>query len=423
MLDNDRALQIYLKNKDQFQGMPESEAISLIRRTAGILVGGAPGVTAPPVASALAAAAPAPVPMAAPVPTPAPLPEGDVVPASETEATAENPYQSPQQVALRAFDKANPQTPAVVPVKGAPRDYVAEARQQANDSKRRALAEGVAIAEETTLDPKVQKILDDRLLQYGAELAQVNPDKQRAIWMSVAQAGLKMAQSQSPYFMQALASGMEAGLEGYSEAKANAAEKKARLQDAKENLVLKSIDLRNQAIRDAVAANKDARATASDEAALRKDTLGGIVLGETAGETIKSVGLGNLLTTANIANTYSTIRSRAATDALAARAATAGGSALGAAYKSGIASEAAYGRDYAEKAMENSDLTPDDPGYTKAFSRKVAEGRTIFRNSNPQWNAISNKVEGVTTLKGEEKVKKKPPPEKPSLFSRLNPFD
>ena len=148
-----------------------------------------------------------------------------------------------------------------------------------------------------------------------------------------------------------------------------------------------------------------------------------MVLGETAGDTIKSVGLGNQLTTANIANTYSAIRSRGAADARAARAATAGGSALSAAYKLGIASEATYGRDYAEKAMENSYLTPDDPGYTKAFNLKVVEGRTIYRNSNPQWNAISNQVEGVPTLKRPKNEKKNPPPEKPSLFSRLNPFD
>jgi hypothetical protein len=118
---------------------------------------------------------------------------------------------------------------------------------------------------------------------------------------------------------------MEAGIDGYSEAKAKAAEKKARLQDAKEDLSMKAIELRAQAVKDAIGARQASKQAAAADATLFKDTLGGVVAGETAGDVIRSAALGNQQTQANIANIYSQIGERAAAGKRAERAARSGG--------------------------------------------------------------------------------------------------
>ena len=62
-----------------------------------------------------------------------------------------------------------------------------------------------------------------------------------------------MAQSQSPYFATALAEGLESGLTGFNKARADASEKKARLQTRQEDLILKRVEALKSAQRDAVA--------------------------------------------------------------------------------------------------------------------------------------------------------------------------
>jgi hypothetical protein len=114
---------------------------------------------------------------------------------------------------------------------------------------------------------------------------------------------------------------MEAGIDGYSEAKAKAAEKKARLQDAKEELSMKAIELRAQAVKDAIAARKDATQSAAAETALRKDALGLIINQQTAPEQIRAVGLNNRQTEAQIANLGSMVLERGRASARADRAA------------------------------------------------------------------------------------------------------
>ena len=70
--------------------------------------------------------------------------------------------------------------------------------------------------------------------------------------MALALAGAKMAQSQSPYFASALAEGLESGLTGFNKARADASEKKARLQTRKEDLILKRFEALERARDDAV---------------------------------------------------------------------------------------------------------------------------------------------------------------------------
>jgi hypothetical protein len=305
-----QARNFYVKNRDKFPGMGMTQAVEQMVRGGEIPVA---AVEAAPTAIPVAAAAPAPMAAQAPVAVVEAAPEASPPPAPE--------YMNQYENALAAFRLANPETAAPAAVKGKPVDYAAMARNVAKERQREELEANVEISRTAQIDPDTQKLIDDRLSRYGIELTQADKDRQQATWMAVAQAGMKMAQSQSPYFMQALASGMEAGIDGYSEAKAKAAEKKARLQDAKEELSMKAIELRAQAVKDAIAARQASKQSAAADAALQKDTLAGIVGEQTAGEVIKSAALGNQQTQANIANIYSQIGERAAAGKRAAAAA------------------------------------------------------------------------------------------------------
>jgi hypothetical protein len=232
---------------------------------------------------------------------------------------------NPYEMALFTYNQENPVVAAAPAAKGAPVDYAARVRQQIENSRRDELEANAKISRETKLDPEIQELISNRSKRYETELSQADKDRKQATWMAVAQAGMKMAQSQSPYFMQALASGMEAGIDGYSEAKAKAAEKKARLQDAKEDLVLRAKELRDQAVEKGINARLASKTAAAADATLFKDTLGGVLAGETAGDVVKSAKLGNELTTAQITKVYSDMATDKARLALAARAATSGG--------------------------------------------------------------------------------------------------
>jgi len=314
----DQALSFYKKNRNKFPGMTASQAVDQIVRGGEIPVAAVEAApVAAPVAAALAAAAPAPapVPMAAPEPVVEDQPEAPPAPV----------YVGPNQAALRAYQLANPEAPASAPAaKNAPVDYAVMAKNAATKRQLDSLNINAEIERTTTLSPEMQKVIDDRLKRYGIQLTQVDKDKQQATWMAVAQAGMKMAQSQSPYFMQALASGMEAGIDGYSEAKAKAAEKKARLQDLKEDLSIKAIELRDQAVKDAINANLAARQGAAADTTLQKEALGLIVAGETAPDVVEAARLGNKLTSAQISQIFNNIKNDNVRVSLARAAATSG---------------------------------------------------------------------------------------------------
>jgi hypothetical protein len=215
---------------------------------------------------------------------------------------------NPYEMALASYNKENPIVPPTPPVKGAPVDYLARARQDIANARRAELDAAAEISRNTKLDPEIQDLISKRQARYETELSDADKDRKQATWMAVAQAGMKMAQSQSPYFMQALASGMEAGVEGYSEAKAKAAEKKARLQDAKEDLVIKAKELRDQAVKDAISARLASKQAAAADTQLLKDALSTQVAGATAGDVVKSAALGNRLTEAQISKIFSDIK-------------------------------------------------------------------------------------------------------------------
>ena len=320
----DQALSFYKKNRNNFPGMTAAQAVDQMVRGGEIPVAAVEAAptaipVAAPVAAALAAAAPAPAPV--PMAAPEPVAEVEVVP----EAPPAPVYVGPNQAALRAYQLANPEAPASAPAaKNAPVDYAAMAKNAATKQELEGLNINAEIERTTTISPEMQKLIDDRLERYGIQLTQVDKDKQQATWMAVAQAGMKMAQSQSPYFMQALASGMEAGIDGYSEAKAKAAEKKARLQDLKEDLSIKAIELRDQAIERAINARKDVLQGAAAKTAFQKDTLGLIVAGETAPDVVEAARLGNKLTSAQISKVLNDIKNDNVRVSLQRAAATSG---------------------------------------------------------------------------------------------------
>ena len=107
--------------------------------------------------------------------------------------------------------------------------------------------------EGATLSEEQKEYFDAVRQRTDAELADVGKERKQQYWMALALAGAKMAQSQSPYFATALAEGLESGLTGFNKARADASEKKARLQTRKEDLILKRVEALKSAQRDAVA--------------------------------------------------------------------------------------------------------------------------------------------------------------------------
>lgn len=162
----------------------------------------------------------------------APQPEETVVSPAQPAPVAEG-----APVAAPALPPARPMGPgyradgAAQQAMNTPEAILGAARMQAAQMSDEAARAAVVPAE-------VEAILGKREKRYAEQLAEVEEDKKKAGWEALAMAGFRMAQSQSPYFMSALATGMEAGLNGFNASKAARAEKKARLQTAEEDVVL-----------------------------------------------------------------------------------------------------------------------------------------------------------------------------------------
>lgn len=374
MLSIDRARQFYMENRDKFPGMSMTDAVAQMVRSGTLPVAAsAPTPAAEPAATM-------PVPTAAQVPPPA-VPEQAAPPPPA--------YKSEYELALDAFNAANPMA-AVAPAKKGPVDYAARARQAVTEGERDVLERNAAVAANAKIAPEIEKLLTTRETRFDDELAQIDKDRQQAIWMAIAQAGMKMAQSQSPYFLQALASGMEAGLNGYSEDKAKAAEKKARLQEAKEEIALKRYELRDKAIEKAINIGRTARQDLAAEQTLAKGALSQVLGEETIDEQIAGAALENQAKRAQIANIYDTISQRRAAGARADRAARAGGGGGGGIKLSqigpivnGAISENARLAEQLQDPVLSAQLTPDQKRQIKAKIQSndqiIQYGRSIQR--------------------------------------------
>lgn len=105
----------------------------------------------------------------------------------------------------------------------------------------------------------LEKLLANREARYTKEGEEADADRKQQMWMAVMMAGAKMAQSQSPYFASALGAGLEAGALGLNKAKADAAERKARLLDKKEQTVIDRVTAQNAADQKRSAERKESR--------------------------------------------------------------------------------------------------------------------------------------------------------------------
>lgn len=322
MMDYRQAYRLYLANRDKYGSMSPADAVAQIQRGGGMEAPapapqGAIATVAPPVAPIVEQARAA-VPVAA-----APAEVVEEVPVEEEQQQEVIPI-GPAQAAYAA-------RMANAPAAAAPNAKlgIAERAKQGSDARLTAYMRALADAEASgVVDPEYKKLLEDKIEDTTKDIINVDKDRQQAIWMAIAQAGMKMAQSQSPYFMQALASGMEAGLDGYSDAKAKAAEKKARLQETKEGLALKMVEARQKAQAEARAAYVSSLQGAGALQELESGAIKGEILAESAPALAEAPALQNKQTIAQIANIYSTIGARNAVSARAERAARAGGTSL-----------------------------------------------------------------------------------------------
>jgi hypothetical protein len=121
------------------------------------------------------------------------------------------------------------------------------------------------------VSPEMEALYAAREARLGKEEERIGKDEKRAAWDALAQMGFKMAQTTSPYFATALAEGMQAGTTGYNAAKIEAAERKAKVLDGKENVALARLEERQKRIDANEAAFRGDVEMAGKTAGLSKD--------------------------------------------------------------------------------------------------------------------------------------------------------
>lgn len=265
-----------------------------------------------------------------------------------------------------------------------------------------------ALRASAKVDPRMEEMFRQREERYAREEAEIAKDEKKQAWNALAMAGFQMAQSTSPYFLSALAAGLQSGFEGFNAAKAAAAEKKARLLDAREGVQLSRIQAENAAA-DRMMADRNAAMTAVIR---EQDAIAKALEVEMANELNplrkEQLKVQIQQVRANIANSAARLdlayRADARAAAAAARAARGSGDPLAKARGAALAKADEYGRDFAEKALESQGITPDDPGYAAAFERAAGQGADIWINTNRQAKAILGA--GAPTIKA-------PPPPPP----------
>ena len=192
----------------------------------------------------------APPPMAPPMPPPMPPMATDFRNQAVLAANQTRPPGTDLISGNSGKDVVVPPAPAAPPAAAPPKLSLTPEEQakllQGGSEVIKKAREGATLSEE-------QKEYFDAVRQRtDAELADVGKERKQQYWMALALAGAKMAQSQSPYFASALAEGLESGLTGFNKARADASEKKARLQTRKEDLILKRFEALERARDDAV---------------------------------------------------------------------------------------------------------------------------------------------------------------------------
>lgn len=281
------AAQAMLANIDrsspQYAGMNDDDIVAL-------LMGGPAPVVTPAVSVSPANPAPgkpgvvieAPAPMAPPVPQPIQAGMQNAAATYLDQAKLAAAQTQVPRAALEKIDVAPPPAPELGPkLSSSPEDIQAMVQGNMNMVTQAKKAASV--------DPELAGYFDKVNARAEAELGDVRKDRSQQNWMALAMAGAKMAASQSPYFATALAEGLQTGLTGFDKARAEAAERKARLQDRQEDIVLKRYEALKAAQGQAVADLKAGYEITASQAALVKSNDENIFNASTVGSRVAAV--------------------------------------------------------------------------------------------------------------------------------------
>lgn len=214
--------------------------------------------------------------------SPAPLEPG-------VEIKAPSPKQYENPYLLRARKMAE-QLAAMAP----PGENTSIDQQAAYDLAKRKAERAQAEADVTEgakIRPEEEEIFAGREARVGEKLAELEKERKSSKWKALAEAGFKMAQSNSPYFMQALASGMEAGVNGYDARKAKAKEEQSLLKEQTENVKLariRAIDTARAVALDAYRAGDKAALEDLQSLTVARENA---ISGKTAGSRVEAANL------------------------------------------------------------------------------------------------------------------------------------
>jgi hypothetical protein len=232
-------------------------------------------------------------------------------PGVEIKAPSPKQYESPYL--LRARQMAEQFAAMAPPGENAGIDQQA-AYDLAKRKAERAQAEA-DITEGAKIRPEEEEIFAGREARVGEKLADLEKERKSSKWKALAEAGFKMAQSNSPYFMQALASGMEAGVKGYDARKANMDERDSLLKEQTENVKLgriRAIDTARAVALDAYRAGDKAALEDYQSLTVARENA---VSGKTAGSRVEAANLAPVALQADITQKEASAdRDRAAAD-------------------------------------------------------------------------------------------------------------
>lgn len=169
-----------------------------------------------------------------------PMNVGVVAPQSERAVASPPPQQYDEFSALRGMIKPREFTPTG-------NKEVDAILARASQTRQAGAQNLLDILSKARMNPEEEALLNERRARTAKDLERLESDKKQEGWDALARAGFAMAQSNSPYFMQALASGLEAGVKGLDEAKLKREEKRSRLQAADEDIRLAAIRGRQSA--------------------------------------------------------------------------------------------------------------------------------------------------------------------------------
>ena len=353
----------------------------------------------------------------APVPAPAP-----VVAAVPPMTTPFNPVAKAREAATPAPAKMADMSATDVAIKSAQQkgdpnaDLDARVRGQYDADYKQMLQDRQHLRDTIGVPPELESLFKAREDRYAKQEAEIAADEKKQAWNALAMAGFQMAQSTSPYFMAALAAGMQSGLEGFNAAKAANAEKKARLADARENIALERYKSERGAESEQIA-DMDATAAAVD----RKQQA--ILRGLQAAFESEMQPYKKAQIQAQIKSIESEMGSRALRDRLAVasfnREGAGSSGTLEKARGNAIDSAYEYGRKYAADKLEAAGMTLDDPGYSRAFEAASGEGADMWLNSNPRAKAVL----GIGAKSIQAPARQAPAPAPKKKDSWWNPFD